>query len=165
MKNNKIFDFEIVTLTVITTILLIPIFSLIHESGHGLICMLDGKDFVFGITIFGGWLTCTGVINDPTLFRLMGGLLTSIVAFGTFAILKSKLVGNLKFIAIALVTMGIGEFFAGLMEGFANDFYMHSKLSGAASCIVILTVLMILLYRESKFIKEQKEMLKNEFGH
>ena len=58
--------------------------------------------------------------------------------------------------------MGAGEFFAGLMEGFANDFYMHTKLSGAASCIVILTVLMILLYRESKFINEKKEILKNE---
>ena len=158
MNNNKIFDFRTVALTILTILLLIPIFSLIHESGHGLICILDGKDFTFGIGITGGWLSCIGVIEDPTLFRLAGGMLTAITAFSTFAILKPKLVGRFKFIAIALVTMGIGEYFVGIMEGFVNDFYMHSRFSGAASCILILSVLMILFYRESKFIKEQKEI-------
>ena len=158
MKSSKIFDFRTVTLTILAILVMIPIFSLIHESGHGLICTLDGKDFTFGISFTGGWLLCIGVMEDPTLFRLAGGMLTAITAFTSFAILKPKLVGRFKFIAIALVSMGIVEYFVGVMEGFANDFYMHSRLSGAASCILILSVLMILLYRESKFIKEQKEI-------
>src|SRR3972149_7852170 len=116
MNNNKIFDFSTVALTILTILVLIPIFSLIHESSHGLICNLDGKDFVFGISITGGWLSCIGVIEDPTLFRLTGGMLTALTAFTTFTILKPKLVARYKVIAIGLVTMGIGEFFVGLME-------------------------------------------------
>jgi len=44
------------------------------------------------------------------------------------------------------------------MEGFLNDFYMHSKFSGGVSGMLMLTLVMILLYRESKFIKERKEL-------
>lgn len=158
MNKKQIFDFKTVFLTITTMLLLMPIFALIHESGHGLICKLDGKDFVFGISIAGGWLSCIGVIEEPTLFRLAGGMLTAIIAFTTFAILKSKLVGRFKFIAIALVTMGIGEYVVGVMEAYANDFYMHSKFSIVVSVMVMLSVLTILLYRESKFITEKMEL-------
>jgi len=158
MKKTKIFDFRIVALTIFAMLLLMPVFALIHEYSHGLICVLNGKEFVFGISIAGGWLSCIGVIEEPTMFRLAGGMITAMIAFATFAILKPKLVGRFKFIAIALVTMGIGEYSVGIMEGYLNDFYMHSQFSGGVSGMLMLTIVMILLYRESKFINERKEI-------
>ena len=158
MKKKQIFDFRIVVLTITTMLILMPVFALIHEAGHGLICKLNGMDFIFGISIGGGWLSCIGVIEEPTMFRLAGGMLTAMIAFATFAFLRPKLVGRFKFIAIALVTIGIGEYSVGIMEGFLNDFYMYSKFSGAVSGMLMLTIVMILLYNESKFINERKEI-------
>jgi len=156
MKTKPIFDAKIVLFTLLIMLALVPIVALIHEYGHGLICVLDGKDFVFGITIAGGWLSCIGIIEEPTLFRLAGGMLTAIVSFGALAILKSKLGRRFKFISIALVTIGIGEYASGLMEGFLNDFYMHTKFSGIVSAMIMFTVLIILCYRETKSINEQR---------
>jgi len=152
MKKNKlVLDFRLAILTVITLAVLMPVFSVIHEMGHGALCFVNGNDFTWGLNLIGGaWLSCIGTIEDPTMFRLAGGLISALTASTVLILVLPHFSKKTGFISIALASIAATEYITALMEGFANDFYMNSGFAGAILGTVLLCVVIFFVWRNSR---------------
>ena len=149
-KLEKKFNSKLVITTVLLVIVLMPAFSFVHEMGHVLFCEAAGRESNFSIGIMGSWATCSGTFDDPTVFRYAGGILAASLAFVIFAVIHKNLRGAWKGIGISLVSIGLVEHIGGVMEGFANDFYMNSGFAGAIQGTVLLCVVIFFVWRNSR---------------
>ena len=152
MKKNKlVLDFRLAILTVITLAVLMPVFSVIHEMGHGTLCYVNGNDFTWGLNLIGGaWLSCIGTIEDPTMFRLAGGLISALTASTVLILVLPHFSKKTGFISIALASIAATEYITALMEGFANDFYMNSPFSSGVSGTITLVIVIWFVFRSSQ---------------
>lgn len=146
---EKKFNSKLVVTTVLLVIVLMPAFSFVHEMGHVLSCEAAGRESNFSVGIMGSWATCSGTFEDPTVFRYAGGILAAGLAFVIFATIRHKLSGAWKGIGISLVSIGIVEYMGGVMEGFANHFYMNSPFAGAIQGLVLLSLVIFFVWRNS----------------
>ena len=58
---------------------LLPVFSYLHEAGHGLVCIADGNEAEISVNFNGGTTLCHGDISNPFAYKISGGLLAGIV--------------------------------------------------------------------------------------
>ena len=58
---------------------LLPVFSYLHEAGHGLVCIADGNEAEISVNFSGGTTLCHGDINNQFAYKISGGLLAGIV--------------------------------------------------------------------------------------
>ena len=58
---------------------LLPVFSYLHEAGHGLVCIADGNEAEISVNFNGGTTLCHGDISNPFPYKISGGLLAGIV--------------------------------------------------------------------------------------
>ena len=58
---------------------LLPVFSYLHEAGHGLVCIADGNEAEISVNFSGGTTLCHGDISNPFPYKISGGLLAGIV--------------------------------------------------------------------------------------
>ncbi len=145
-----IFDYKLLVLTIISLTLMMPIFSIVHEMGHGALCFADGRDFTWGLYPLGGaWLSCEGTFDDPIMFRLAGGLAAALAASTILILVLPHLGKNTACIAISIAAIAVTEYVIALLEGFANDFYMHSPFSSGVSAIIIVSIIFWLILRNS----------------
>jgi len=150
-KNNLVLDFRLAILTVITLAVLMPVFSVIHEMGHGAMCNYYGNDFAWSLNpLGGGWLSCLGTIDDPTMFRLAGGLVAALIASIIFILVLPHLGENTRFIGITLASIAVTEYAIALLEVFANEFYMNSPYSSGVSATITAVIIIWLVLRHSK---------------
>jgi len=147
---NKL-DWKLTTKTIGLWLVLLPIFSIIHEYGHAMACALQGNYFEVHLSMLLNYATCSGTLDNVHSFRMAGGFVSASLALVLFAGLKSVLVGKLKFIAIVLVVIGITQFFNMTMETYANDFYINSSsvLTGV-NTLMAMVMLFFLIQRHSK---------------
>lgn len=148
---KQLFDFKLVTVTLICVMILMPVLTYVHELGHVFACEVQGHEANFGVGLFGAWATCSGfgVSDDPTVYRYAGGFLASVIGFMVFIGIKRHLTGAWKGIGIALVTIAIVEYLGGIMEGYLNDFYMQGQIAGAIQGMVLLSLVIFFIYRNS----------------
>lgn len=166
-------DRKLTVLTVGLYLILLPLFSIIHEYGHAINCYTQGNTFEIHLSLFLNYVTCHGSGYDVSAYRMFGGFLSASVAFILFASLKSVLVRKLKFIAIVLVVIGTTQFFNMVMETYANDFYMNSsQIMTAVNTLMSMMMLFFLIQRHSsptldrvndKKDKKEKEIPDNIF--
>lgn len=150
-KNKKIFDYRLVFFTIIFLTVLIPVFSVIHEMGHAMVCYIEGNKFAWGVTPLGlGWLDCFGPLDDPTLLRLAGGLYAASVAAAVLVFVLPRFNRNTTSLAIPLSALAISQAVNALLEAFANDFYTNSTLSPGVSGIIIAVVVVLLVFKHSQ---------------
>jgi len=57
---------------------------------------------------------------------------------------------NTACIAITLAAIAVTEYVIAMLEGFANDFYMHSPFSSGISGIIIVSIIFWLILRNSQ---------------
>ena len=152
------FNWRIVSLSVLLWIVLMPVFSAIHEYGHVFICSYNDMPYNVQLGIFGGAITsCTGEFNDPIGFRLAGGFLASGIALLT-AIFTRKLVRTAKnsFVYIPFFVIGVVQFGQMILEGFFNTFYMTSNVATLIPTLIALVLLIGLTLVKSKQFEEEK---------
>ena len=58
---------------------LLPVFSYLHEAGHGLVCIVDGNEAEISVNFSGGTTLCHGDISNPFAYKISGGLLAGII--------------------------------------------------------------------------------------
>ena len=145
-------DIRLTTLTFVAWMILLPTFSLIHELGHGLVCDYYGFEPNYHLTLLVNAVTCTGNFSEnpgsQTSFRMAGGFLAASLAFIVFACVKS--VPKLKFLSIALVVIGVTQFFNMTMETYAHEFYINdSQIMTMANTLGAMIMLFFLIQRNT----------------
>ena len=75
----KKLDRKRVLICLIMFFALLPVFSYLHEAGHGLVCIADGNEAEISVNFSGGTTLCHGDINNPFAYKISGGLLAGIV--------------------------------------------------------------------------------------
>ena len=99
---------------------LLPVFSYLHEAGHGLVCIADGNEAEISVNFSGGTTLCHGDISNPFAYKISGGLLAGII--GTIVGIA---LFRWKIPFIALTTIGAGHLVNAVIEAFADSYFTH----------------------------------------
>jgi len=75
----KKLDRKRVLICLIMFFALLPVFSYLHEAGHGLVCIADGNEAEISVNFSGGTTLCLGDVSNPFAYKISGGLLAGIV--------------------------------------------------------------------------------------
>ena len=100
---------------------LLPVFSYLHEAGHGLVCIADGNEPEISVNFNGGTTLCHGDISNPFPYKISGGLFAGII--GTtigIALFRWKIP------FIALTTIGTVHLINAIIETFTDSYFTHA---------------------------------------
>ncbi len=143
-------DRKLTILTITLWVVLLPLFSIAHEYGHAYSCYIQGNEYEMHISLLLNYVSCLGSVDDPTSFRMAGGLVSASIALILFIGLKSVLTGYRKSLAIVLVVVVITQFTNMILETFANDFYINSGgIMTGINTLMALLMLFFLIQRHS----------------
>lgn len=139
-------------------------FSIVHELGHAYACFTQGHEYILHLGgLQGNYTTCLGENIELGSYRMAGGFFGASIPLALYAILKSKLTGLKKGIAIALVTVGIVQFYNMVVETYFFDFYMTSGINTGINSLMALLLLFFLIQRNSqKEVKFKKPKIDDE---
>jgi hypothetical protein len=154
-------DLKLTTTTIILWVILLPVFSIVHEVGHGLVCDYYGFEPSYHLTLIQNAVTCTGNFSDNLgsqgSFRMAGGFLAASIALGLVISLKSVITPKTRFIAIVLVVIGVTQFFNMTMETYAHEFYINeSSVMTIINTLGAMAMLFFLIFRHSDQISYPK---------
>ena len=121
---------------------LLPVFSYLHEAGHGLVCIADGNEAEISVDFSGGTTLCHGDVSNLFAYKISGGLLAGII--GTtigIALFRWKI----PFIAIT--TIGAGHLVNAVIETFADSYFTHggewSLVLGLVEFVIFFSLMII----------------------
>ena len=121
---------------------LLPVFSYLHEAGHGLVCIADGNEAEISVDFSGGTTLCHGDVSNLFAYKISGGLLAGII--GTtigIALFRWKIP------FIVLTTLGAGHLINAGIETFADSYFTSavewSTFLGLVEFVIFLTLLLI----------------------
>ena len=128
---------------------LLPVFSYLHEAGHGLVCIADGNEAEISVNFNGGTTLCHGDVSNPFAYKISGGLLAGII--GTtigIALFRWKI----PFIAIT--TIGAGHLVNAVIETFADSYFTNGgEWSLVMGFVEFVTFFGLLLIFDRKTVK------------
>ena len=129
---------------------LLPVFSYLHEAGHGLVCIADGNEAEISVDFSGGTTLCHGDVSNLFAYKISGGLLAGII--GTtigIALFRWKI----PFIAIT--TIGAGHLVNAVIETFADSYFTHgNEWSAILGFIEVVIFLSLLIIFDRKTVKQ-----------
>jgi len=129
---------------------LLPVFSYLHEAGHGLVCIADGNEAEISVDFSGGTTLCHGDVSNLFAYKISGGLLAGII--GTtigIALFRWKI----PFIAIT--TIGAGHLVNAVIETFADSYFTHGgEWSLVLGFIEFVTFFSLLIIFDRKTVKQ-----------
>jgi len=129
---------------------LLPVFSYLHEAGHGLVCIADGNEAEISVDFSGGTTLCHGDVSNLFAYKISGGLLAGII--GTtigIALFRWKI----PFIAIT--TIGAGHLVNAVIETFADSYFTHGgEWSLFLGFIEFVTFFSLLIIFDRKTVKQ-----------
>ena len=129
---------------------LLPVFSYLHEAGHGLVCIADGNEAEISVNFSGGTTLCLGDVSNPFAYKISGGLLAGII--GTtigIALFRWKI----PFIAIT--TIGAGHLVNAVIETFADSYFTNGgEWSFFLGFVEFVTFFGLLLVFDRKTVKQ-----------
>jgi len=76
--------------------------------------------------------------------------------------LKDRLKGTAKGVAIALVVVGLTQFYNMVVETYFNDFYMTGNINTGINSFMALILLLVLIQRNSRNTIRKIEIVKNQ---
>jgi len=163
-------DMRLTATTVILWIVMLPIFSFVHEYGHAVVCEYYGYEAKYHLSFLSNAVSCHGnLAENPAFqsqFRMAGGFLASSIALLSFVGIKNFVTKNTRFIAIVLVVIGVTQFYNMTVETFFNDYYInYSSINSMINTMGALIMLFFLIKRHSpempsiKAIKHTKETI------
>ena len=146
----KKLDRKRVLICMIMFFALLPVFSYLHEAGHGLVCIADGNEAEISVDFSGGTTLCHGDVSNLFAYKISGGLLAGII--GTtigIALFRWKI----PFIAIT--TIGAGHLVNAVIETFADSYFTHGgELSLVLGFIEFVTFFSLLIIFDRKTVKQ-----------
>lgn len=147
-------DMRLTAATVILWIVMLPIFSFVHEYGHALVCEYYGYEAQYHLSFLSNAVSCHGNLGEnPTFqsqFRMAGGFLAATISLITFAAIKNFVTPKTRFIAIVLVVIGITHFYNMTVETWFNDYYInYSSINSMVNTMGALIMLFFLIKRHS----------------
>ena len=129
---------------------LLPVFSYLHEAGHGLVCIADGNEAEISVNFSGGTTLCHGDISNPFPYKISGGLFAGII--GTtigIALFRWKIP------FIALTTIGAGHLINAVIEAFADSYFTRGgDWSAILAFIEFVTFLSLMIVFDRKMVKQ-----------
>ena len=78
-RHTRKLDRKRVLICLIMFFALLPVFSYLHEAGHGLVCIADGNEAEISVNFSGGTTLCHGDVSNQFAYKISGGLLAGIV--------------------------------------------------------------------------------------
>ena len=78
-RHARKLDRKRVLICMIMFFALLPVFSYLHEAGHGLVCIANGNEPEISVNFNGGTTLCHGDISNPFPYKISGGLLAGII--------------------------------------------------------------------------------------
>ena len=146
----KKLDRKRVLICMIMFFALLPVFSYLHEAGHGLVCIADGNEAEISVDFSGGTTLCHGDVSNLFAYKISGGLLAGII--GTtlgIALFRWKI----PFIAIT--TIGAGHLVNAVIETFADSYFTHggewSLVLGLVEFVIFFSLMIIF---DRKIVKQ-----------
>ena len=128
---------------------LLPVFSYLHEAGHGLVCIADGNEPEISVNFSGGTTLCHGDISNPFPYKISGGLFAGIIGT-TIGIALFRW----KVLFIALTTIGAGHLVNAVIETFADSYFTHgTEWSLFLGFIEFVTFLSLLIIFDRKTVR------------
>jgi len=129
---------------------LLPVFSYLHEAGHGLVCIADGNEAEISVNFSGGTTLCHGDVSNPFAYKISGGLLAGII--GTTA---GVALFRWKIPFVAITTIGIGHLVNAGIETFADSYFTNGGEWGLVMGFVeFVTFFGLLLVFDRKTVKQ-----------
>ena len=120
-RHAKKLDRKRVLICLLIFFALLPVFSYLHEAGHGLVCLADGNEPEITVDIFSGGTTlCHGDVSNLFAYKISGGLLAGII--GTTAGIA---LFRWKIPFIAITTIGIGHLVNAGIEAFTDSYFTN----------------------------------------
>ncbi len=120
--------------------------NLIHEYGHGMVCLAEENEFKIGLSLSGGSLVCIGNLKNQYLFYASGGLFATLVSLTPF--IKKQWVINRKWPAVVSLSFAISNAINALFETFFHDWYINeSAQSAMVMGVLSLVVFGILIFK------------------
>ena len=153
-RHAKKLDRKRVLICMIMFFALLPVFSYLHEAGHGLVCIADGNEAEITVNFNGGTTLCHGDVSNLFAYKISGGLLAGIIGttVGT-ALFKWKI----PFIAVT--TIGVGHLINAIIETFADSYFTHGAEWGFfLGAIEFVTFITLLLIFDRKTVKQNAEV-------
>ena len=149
-RHARKLDRKRVLICLIMFFALLPVFSYLHEAGHGLVCIADGNEAEISVNFNGGTTLCHGDVSNPFAYKISGGLLAGII--GTtigIALFRWKI----PFIAIT--TIGAGHLVNAVIETFADSYFTRgaewSFFLGLVEFVIFFSLLIIF---DRKIVKQ-----------
>ena len=129
---------------------LLPVFSYLHEAGHGLVCIADGNEAEISVDFSGGTTLCHGDVSNLFAYKISGGLLAGIIGTSLgIALFRWKI----PFIAIT--TIGAGHLVNAVIETFADSYFTHGgEWSLVLGFIEFVTFFSLLIIFDRKTVKQ-----------
>ena len=149
-RHAKKLDRKRVLICLLIFFALLPVFSYLHEAGHGLVCLADGNEPEITVDIFSGGTTlCHGDVSNLFAYKISGGLLAGII--GTTAGIA---LFRWKIPFIAITTIGIGHLVNAGIEAFADSYFTNGGEWGLVMGFVeFVTFFSLLLVFDRKTVK------------
>ena len=137
---------------------LLPVFSYLHEAGHGLVCIADGNEAEISVDFSGGTTLCHGDVSNLFAYKISGGLLAGIIGTSLgIALFRWKI----PFIAIT--TIGAGHLVNAVIETFADSYFTHGgEWSLVLGFIEFVTFFILLLIFDSTTSAEKADQGKQQ---
>ena len=146
----KKLDRKRVLICMIMFFALLPVFSYLHEAGHGLVCIADGNEAEISVDFSGGTTLCHGDVSNLFAYKISGGLLAGIIGTSLgIALFRWKI----PFIAIT--TIGAGHLVNAVIETFADSYFTHggewSLVLGLVEFVIFFSLMIIF---DRKIVKQ-----------
>ena len=141
---------KLVLICLILFFALLPVFSYLHEAGHGLVCTADGNEAEISVNFSGGTTLCHGDVSNQFAYKISGGLLAGIIGITVgIALFRWKIP------FIALTTIGAGHLVNAVIETFANSYFTRGgDWSAILAFIEFVTFLSLMIIFDRKMVKQ-----------
>ena len=129
---------------------LLPVFSYLHEAGHGLVCIADGNEAEISVDIVNGGTTlCHGDVSNLFAYKISGGLFAGIIG-----ITAGLALFRWKIPFIAVTTIGAGHLINAVIEAFSDSYFTHgNEWSAILGFIEVVIFLSLLIIFDRKMVK------------
>ena len=128
---------------------LLPVFSYLHEAGHGLVCIADGNEAEISVNFNGGTTLCHGDISNPFPYKISGGIFAGIIGTTVgIALFRWKIP------CIAITTIGAGHLVNAVIEAFVDSYFTRGgDWSAILAFIEFVTFLSLMIIFDRKMVK------------
>ena len=120
-------DFKIARNATVLLILLVIPMSIIHETGHGLICEIEGNQSQISIGLTNSSLICFGEITNEFAFYVSGGLFAMGVSLLPF--FKISWIKNNPWVMIVSLSFAIGHGINSIIEVSVTSWYLQNEIT------------------------------------